>query len=324
MGCWTGYLLHDADGTCWYEVRKWGDWLITDSSALTEVVTSIRRDGIQIENVTPGDLDGACCRGVALNIPTRRYRCYPCRTSVPGNEVIDREVRTAPVWANWDAGLAWGGREELVEVVPEAERLVWPYDVVVPPPERVPIASRKGWFVTFDTDRFELEVLHDESSADWYLQGNHLISVVGTDLTVRDYRIDCTWERTDTLLPWLVHGQRLIDSLWAEDPFPVPLEENVLSGAVVDLARRELRYWTDMFVPSRLLTQLRAAWPGWQVERLPYGMAGHLAITGSQKPDMLEPGPSEADPEWATARDRLIVDPRPLRRPRIRVSQNRD
>jgi hypothetical protein len=64
---------------------------------------------------------------------------------------------------------------------------------------------------------------------------------------------------------------------------------------------------------------MRAEWPGWDLRRLRYGLAEHLAMTGRRDHELLAPH-ENADVEWHASRRDLRPDPRPLRAPHVRVA----
>lgn len=287
MGCWTAYVLRDADGTCWFSGVKWGDWDLTDEASRAEVIASVRRDGMPVEEVEPGYLDGWYCRGLAIDVPGRVYRVFVCPLKNHHHESVDLRVRSAPLWSGWDAGFAWGGREDLGEVVPEARQVIAPYDL---------------WFRPLEELDFE-ESQWDECD---------LVTVVTPDRRVLDHRLARYYSGADTVLPWLVEGSGFVDVLLARDAHPVQVEGLVNAGVVIDMDRRAIAYWTPDYVPMRLLADIRTAWPGWELRRLPYGFAEHLAATGRRADDLLVTH-GEAAPEWDAARRALRPDARPLR-----------
>jgi hypothetical protein len=326
MGCWTGYLLRDVDGSYRSAVSKYGRWLITDADDRAEIVAWIRRDGLT--RGTARVLEGWHCHGVALDLPGRRYRFYRCAPTIRRNESADRLVRAAPAWAGWDAGLARGGREELGEVIPGMAAAIEPYALAERPLRDLPLGARDRWFVDWDAERFEIAVRDDPASADWAEQGCGLVTVVTSDLRLLDYRIATRYSDADDLLPWLTYGPALVDALLARAPFPVPWEQHLDAGVLIDVDRGAVRYWADRHVPARLLAAVNAAWPGWRVARLPYGHAEHLALTGRLDPEALDDGSNDGVHDdshrdalagWITERSALPADQRPLRAPHIRV-----
>ena len=225
------------------------------------------------------------------------------------------------MWTGWDVGFAWGGREELVEVIPEARRVVEPHRMTNLAQRAPSIGSREGWFAGWDAELRELTVSDDPCSADWYDPGAAFVSVVGPDLTVLDYRLDAGSIGVDDVVASLRDGPTFTDRLVAEAPFPVPGNELFVdAGVVIDLDQHALGYWTKWLVPAGLLPDLRQAWPGWHIHHIRYGLAGHLAATGRRYDDPFGDGPADADPRWISERRDLPIDPRPLRHPLIRVA----
>lgn len=254
MGCYTGYLLRDEDGASWFAETKYGVWQLVDDAERAMVVDRVRGEGRLLDGTSGPLFTASTCRGVALDLRDRVFRCFPCEGMDDHSESVEQRIRTAPHWAGWDAGLAWGGREELGDVVPAARHVIVPYDLTFRPLAELPFGDRE----------------RDEGD---------LVSVVTAARQVLDYQLARTYADADNLLPWLVHGDRLVDALRAEEPYELPWYD-VDGGVVIDLGRRVLSYWTDGFVPPRLLAEVRAAWPGFEVRRLPHGLDEHLAATG--------------------------------------------
>jgi len=317
VGCWTGYLVRDEDGACRYAVRKRGTWLVTDDEARAGVLADVRRDSVLVADASPGGFSGWCCYGVAIDVPGRRYRCFPCQPRFVRNETIDHSVRAAALWRDWDAGLARGGREEFAELIPEAREVVAPYAAPTFPLAELALGDRDGWFAGWDPDAFELAVWDDETSANWSGTACDLVTV--DDLVVHDYRIANGYSDVDQLLPWLTYGDRLLDAIADAAPYPLPTEHEANSGVVIDRPRQTLRYWSERFVPPRVPAVVQSAWPDWQVERLTYGLAEHLAATGRHHDGYLDEACES--PSWDGARRSLAVDPRPFRMPRIAVRE---
>jgi hypothetical protein len=287
MGCYTGYLLRDDDGTCRYAETKWGTWQLESGARRDEVIDWVRSDGRLVDKNSQSRFPASTCRGVGIDLRDLVFRAFPCYLEDFHQESLDLRIRTAPHWEGWDAGFAWGGREELGEVVPEARHVIVPYDVPFRPLTELPFDERDDW-------------PWDECT---------LTSVITPDLRVLDYRLTCPDDDIDTLLPWLVHGASLVDALGEQEPYPLPEEESTAAGVVIDQDRRVLHYWTGTVVPPRLLADVKAAWPGWDVRRLRYGLAEHLAMTGRGDDDLLAT-PDDVAPEWDTARRALRPDPR--------------
>ncbi|MFI7676522.1 hypothetical protein [Actinophytocola sp. NPDC049390] len=90
------------------------------------------------------------------------------------------------------------------------------------------------------------------------------------------------------------------------------VEGLVNAGLVIDMDREAMGYWTPDRVPARLVADIQSAWPGWEVRRLRYGLAEHLAVTGRRDDDLLV-AHERAAPEWDAARRALQPDPRLVR-----------
>src|SRR5688500_9208822 len=89
----------------------------------------MRSNGVALPGDKPRLIGSRSCHGVALDLPRRRYPFLGCNPTIRRNEAADRQVRAAPAWAGWDAGLARAGREELGEVVPAARPAIEPFPV---------------------------------------------------------------------------------------------------------------------------------------------------------------------------------------------------
>src|SRR5262245_45862355 len=97
--------------------------------------------GTPLAEVRDGWFDQWFCRGVVLDEPARRFRCFPCHAD-NALEATDRAARAA--WPGWDAGVAFGGREDFAELLPEAARVIRPYDIITP--ELAPLPHDGAWF----------------------------------------------------------------------------------------------------------------------------------------------------------------------------------
>jgi hypothetical protein len=144
-----------------------------------------------------------------------------------------------------------------------------------------------------------------------------LLSVIDERLDVLDYGFVDSLDG-EVLLPWLLHGERLLGALAPVVPQFLPYEEDCNAGVIIDCPARCIRHWSSLAVPPALLAGVRAAWPGWTVERLRYGFAGHLAATGRRDPELLIPDVElateyDVDPEWLRERAALLPDARGLR-----------
>ena len=284
-------MLRDEDGSCRYTSVKWGDCNPADGAVRAEVIDRVRR-GTRVEEIGSAWFSNSDCRGAAIDLRDRVFRAFTCELKGERRESLDRRIRAR--WPGWDAGLAWGGREDFGDMLPEARHVIVPYDLEFRPLSELTFGIREEWSIADD----------------------YLVSVIDTELRVLDYRLERTYDHADAMLPWLVHGSGLVDTLRAEDPYPLPEEWVLDAGLVIDMDRRVLHYWTDDYVPARLLADVLAAWPGWDVRRLRYGLAEHLAVTGRRDDELLV-SDDDADPEWKAARRALRPDPRPLLLPDV-------
>lgn len=326
MGCWTGYLLRGAGGVVATMVEKWGAWQLAGPADAEELFARARAARVA-GGGAPSErswFGASLCRGVAFDLDARRLRFYGCPTAVLSPavgwiETVERAVTRSPAWDGWDAGYARGGREELGEVIPELAPAIEPEPVVIPPLAELPgaLAARDDWFVSWDPARLELTCRH---GGPWQGYGG-LLSVVRSDLTVLDFG----FAHGDAFawLGWLAHGERLLDALFCEAPYPLVVEDSVNAGAVIDVPARRIGTFTGAAVPARLLAEIAAAWPGWRIETMRHGFAAQLAATGRRdqelvcdRAELLAPREHEwpgFDEAWVDERDALAIDPRPLR-----------
>ncbi|MEU8306305.1 hypothetical protein AB0C84_22385 [Actinomadura sp. NPDC048955] len=320
MGCWTAYLLRLDDGSHREMDEKYGRWHLTGADDRADLVKRILTDGRPVDGAPK---TARSCQGIALDLPTRRYRFYSCALNMPSAGVSHREsmalrLAATPGWEGWDVAHAWGGDDEL-------RRLLFPG--LPPEPAKTEavemnLASRDYWFVDWDPDAHQITVRHDELIADAFAHATCLISVITADATLTH------WQLTNTIAPLLAHhGESLPTTLAASAPFPLAAEDAVTDGAVIDLPARRLRYWTTDTIPPGLIAQMETTWPGWKVERLAWGHLGHLAAIGHH-PDGLSMTDTELrDAHWDDqlitirnhARDTLPTEPRRLRSPTVRV-----
>ncbi|MEV0661437.1 hypothetical protein ACIBI3_06385 [Actinomadura luteofluorescens] len=135
----------------------------------------------------------------------------------------------------------------------------------------------ENWDVAYawGGDEELLTIRHDELIADVFARATCLVSVIADDATLTH------WQLSNTIVPLLAHhGESLPGTLAASAPFPLAAEDAVTDGVVIDLRARRLRYWTTDTASPGLIARMEATWPGWNVERLPWGHLGHLAATG--------------------------------------------
>lgn len=64
MGCWTGYLLRDEDGSCWYTRVKWGEWELANDASRAEIIDRVRSD-TRVEEIGSAWFSASYCRGTA-------------------------------------------------------------------------------------------------------------------------------------------------------------------------------------------------------------------------------------------------------------------
>lgn len=321
MSCSTAYLVRDVDGIWRTREQKRGSWFMLDARARDEVLAAMRDDGVPLDRLLAhgGEwLRGWLCRGVLIDTVERRLRFYACyadtwRPRVGFLESIERAAARAPVWAGWDVAYAWGGREEFAEVVPEAASLIEPE-----PFEQPLLDDLCGALLPWDEslvgwDRQSLSLRH---RYDWWVDYSGLLSVIDERLDVLDFGF-AGCHRSPLLLPWLMNGEPLLDALASAVPHPVPRENEIDDGVVIDCPARRIRYWSANAITPALLAAVRAAWPGWAIERLRYGLAGHLAATGRRDPSSLLPDAelptTRFDTDWLRERATLSPDARGLR-----------
>jgi hypothetical protein len=255
---------------------KHGTWTVTDVAEREDLLAFIRARAVPLSEVRDAGFGTVYCQGAAIDLARRRFRCYPCREPLVE---VDRDVRAAPAWTGWDAGLAVGGREEFADTMPEAARVVEPYRMRPAPP--VVAAHDAEWFAGWDPATGALTVRDDPASADWYLYGWDVVTIITPERAGFDYRVDCPdVGPVHPLLVWLRAGPPGLEPLLATTPFPPPDGPGTRSGAVIDQELRLIWYWLTAFAPARLLRAVHDAWPGWRVQAIRDGLAEHFAVTG--------------------------------------------
>lgn len=323
MGCWTAYLIRDVDRTWRAYGERDGAWRMLEASERDELLATVRADGWSLDPSPERPFWGpAYCQGVLLDVVERRLRVYACesrfhRPACGWVESFERALVAAPAWSGWDVGYAWAGRDELLARVPEATGHIEPESFEALPLERLPasLPDAEGWLVDWDRAHMRLSFRYGPESS------GGLLTVIHETLAVIDYDCGGTFEHGN--LPWLLHARSLLDALDAATPCPVPSEADVDHGVIIDCPARRLRYWAAHPLPHGLREGLARAWPGYAIERLTHGFAGHLAATGRRCADLLiadaellSPnawGEPVFDAGWVRERAELPLDPRDLR-----------
>ncbi|MEV5600709.1 hypothetical protein AB0L33_04575 [Streptomyces sp. NPDC052299] len=320
MGCWTAYLVRFEDGSVRESEEKYGRWHLAGAEDRASLVKRVLGEGRPVIG-DPGT--ARSCQGIALDLATRRYRFYSCALSMPRAGAAHREsmalhLAGSPGWAGWDVAHAWGGDEELRSLVLPAP----PPRPVEDNPAEVCLASRDYWFVGWDPEGRTITVRHDESIADTLAGATCLVSVIDDDATLKH------WQLNNTIAPLLAHqGEPMIRALAAEPPYPLASEGAVTDGAVIDVRARRLRYWTPDIVPPPCLARMRETWPGWEIERLPWGHLGHLAAIGERPGELSMTDAELLDARWGDelitirnhARDALPAESHDLIAPQVLV-----
>ncbi|MGC4948843.1 hypothetical protein ACLQ2N_21900 [Streptomyces sp. DT224] len=291
MGCWSAYLVRLEDGSVREWEEKYGRWHLTGAEDRASLVERVLGEGRPVV----GDPKTArSCQGIALDLARRRYRFYSCALGMPRAGAAHREsmalhLAGSPGWEGWDVAHAWGGDEELRSLVVPG----LPPGPVAHYPVEVYVASRDYWFVGWDPEGRTITVRHDESIADTLAGATCLVSVIDADGALTH------WQLNNTIAPLLAHqGEFLARTLAAELPYPLAAEGAVAHGAVIDVRTRRLRYWTTDIVPPGCLARMRKTWPGWQVERLPWGHLGHLAAIGQPPGELIMTDAELLDARW--------------------------
>jgi hypothetical protein len=251
VSCWTGYLLRAADGTVRVAALKYGSLLQFD-----------RALGRPLEQVRDGWFDDWLCRGVAVDEPGRRFRCYPCE----GNDrFLATGLAAREAWPGWDADVAIGGREEFAELLPETARVIRPYRIGTR--YLTPLPHDDRWFVGWDPVAFALTVREHEYSADWFGGLEHdLVTVVTAEAAAYEYRLETVHGTIPVhpLLSWLQRGPAATGGLLV--PFPPGDETFIRTAVLVDYRRRVLEFRPTDLAPPRLVRAVEEAWPGWHVQ----------------------------------------------------------
>jgi hypothetical protein len=295
VSCWTAYLVRDEDGARRMAVAKYGTWMVTEPAERDGLLAFLRDRAVPLDEVADEAFGDVYCRGVAIDLPGRRFRCYPCYGEPVPFAELEHTLRTAEAWNGWDVGVAIGGREDFPVLLPGVSRVVRPYGVLDGAPVTPdPVPHDEAWFAGWDPQTLTLTVRHDPDSANWTTEQFDLVTVVEPDLTGRHFRLGTIdTHPVHPLLAWLRDGPAAIERLAAGVPFPPAYDDNVRTAIVVDRSQQVIQYWmTNLLVPARLLSAVRAAWPGWQLRPIAPGgdgvTAGHQvrwpAITVSQGP----------------------------------------
>jgi len=299
------------DGVIGLGHEKHGRWLLAGPD---ELPADLRTGPVAVG----GPLNWWPCRGVGIDVVARRYAFFPCTVAAPAVgwlESTRRRLAASPGWRGWRVEVAWGGALDLVDV-PFAERHAPPYPVEPPRP-----AGHADALVDWDEPAGRLRLSYDAAASS---SDSALVSVIRDDLRVLDHRLLSSMNGDG--VQWLFDRSALLSALTGP-PYDTGDERGVPDGAVIDVAARTVRYWTAQVVSPPFLDVVRRSWAGWQVERLPFGFAGHLAATGRAPGDLLIPDGElladtsrevAFDPGWLADRRALRPDPRPLRP--IRVS----
>ncbi|WP_157762137.1 hypothetical protein [Nocardia yamanashiensis] len=278
MSCSTAFVLRDADGRCLLMGQKQSWWDLTRADHLAEALAAIRQVGVPAERASSDFLGRYHCNGFALDLLEKRCHLYVCGEGQGATYFDSYAARfgAQPLWAGWEVRYAWGGHEELALAIPQAAGAVSP-DLRPPATSSsTPFFSRDEWFIDWDPVRREITVRESEWSADWQDSPCAVLSVIGTGNAVLDYRLE-----DEYVLDWLAEqGASGVAVLDREAPYPLPHESLAHAGAVIDTAAKRLSYWTFTLSRPALHDYVVDAWPGWRVERLPFGYACHLAVTG--------------------------------------------
>jgi hypothetical protein len=325
MGCWTAYLVRDVDRVWRAYGEKYGPWCVTAEDQREQLLATVRKDGflLQPQHVGKPFWDGAHCRGVLLDLVERKLRVYACscqflRPPCGWIESMERQLIRAPVWAGWDVGYAWSRRDDMLAATPEAAGHIEPESFTTPSLDELPklMPDAEGWLIDWDRASMRLTFRYGP----WDIGG--LLTVIDERLEVFDYGCQSA-VHGESLLPWLLHGQPLLDALRRATPCPLPYESEANGGVIVDCPARRIRHWSPDPTAHALLDALARTWPGWTIERLTHGYAGHLAATGRRDLELLI-GDDELptldawsgplfDPSWLRERPTLPLDPRALR-----------
>lgn len=314
MSCSTAYLVRDVDGLWRVRWAKYGRWNLLDARDREAVLQATRERSTPLDSLSgPPWLSGWACCGVLLDVVARRLRFYGCGLRSGEIENLERRVARAPAWADWDVAYALGGREDFAELVPEAASQTEPEPFVQPSLDQL-TGALVEWdegFVDWDRERLRLRYRWA-----WWSNLGGLLSVIDEGLDVLDYGFVHPFS-SPVVMPWLLHGERLLDALGPVVPHALPHEREFDDGVIIDCSARCIRCWSGAAIPPRLLASVRAAWPGWTLERLRFGYAGHLAATGRRDPEALVPyaelPAADFDPEWLRERALLTPDDRGLR-----------
>jgi hypothetical protein len=327
MSCWTAYLVRDTDRIWRAYGEKHGTWRMSVEQDREQLITTVRKHGwlLHPPPATPF-WTGAYCRGVLLDLVDRKLRVFACgcqflRPACGWIESAERSLVGASIWAGWDVAYAWSRRDDILAAVPEAAGHIEPEPFTKPALDDLAklanaMPDTEGWLIDWDRASMRLRFRYGPRD----LGG--LLTVIDEQLEVFDY--GCMGvEDGGNVLPWLLHGQPLLDALRLATPSPLPYESDPNGGVIIDCPTRRIRYWSAHSIAHALFGALASAWPGWTIERLTHGYAGHLAATGRRDVELLigedelpindQWGTPLFDQSWVRERATLQLDPRTLR-----------
>lgn len=275
MSCTTLYLTRGANNRLFAAAEKYGEVVWISPEQVRAHLSDRHRELRPVESLAAWRAS-TFCRGVYLDPLLRVFRCYLCYGTYQlahNAEAIRRALRGA-AWQGWDATYADAAVEEVVAIASGADPVC---PLTAPSLEGLgqalaqPVLDRgdldeAGWSI-----RYHAEEQYEE---DW-LSSPLVLTGVGADGRSQDWVF-----KREELAGWLLCGPKLFEALLQFSPVPPIQEHSVTQGAVIDLPERRLRWWTGERLPVGWVEAVRAAWPGWQVEREPDLYPGQLARAG--------------------------------------------
>jgi uncharacterized protein (TIGR02996 family) len=303
VGCWTIYVVREHDGSVWATGSKWGRTEFASAAELDAYLAN------QSERWVPSDVGPSWCRGWFVDRGAQIARTYHCDCAGSNAFELDRSLRAAPGWQDWDLGVAWERSTELA-----ARAGVAPADPAPALDAWIGFVEA-GCLTRYPTpDRFP----HRWDPATNTLAYEYFVEMPTTALTtidaknrVHDYAFD-----DDVLLAALGRGTLLLDEL--KTVAPVPMIVRPACGAVIDSALRAIWLWTVDDIAPATYAELGRRWPGWRVERELAGRDGYLERIGRagwedpEVPPVLRYALPPRSFEYIVERSGEVIPPEPV------------
>ena len=262
MSCTTLYAFRERGGTWTFSAEKYGQ---VDVSSPDSVRAHLHRPTHE------ASLGGWLCRGVLVDSTRRLARFHACHSDPWAASIREWErlVQASVEWEGWDVGYAWGGHDELAEILGHAATALPVAQTV----ELLPLPARHS---RYDAVSHRLE--YDEEPVHYIerSEGAALVTVIGADCRGRHHAVQACQESARALLGM---GPTLADALADATVWPVLEEVSSSWGIIVDLTKQALGFWGIRCTPAQV-AQVADRHPGWTLQRLMEGYAEQLARAG--------------------------------------------